>query len=57
MPPYIWMPPLCLDAPHVWTPFICLDAPHMFEQTGICLGDVWMPPCTYTTHRKHAMSH
>ena len=27
MPPYIWMPPVCLDAPHVWTPPICLDAP------------------------------
>ena len=38
MPPYIWMPPICLDAA------ICLDAPPVHLNAPICLDApyVWM---------------
>ena len=48
MPPYIWMPPVCLDAPHVWmTPSMfghapCLNA-LIYLDTSICL----MPPSMF----------
>ena len=57
MPPYVWIPPVCVQASHmfgpplyVWMPPVCLNT----------LMYVWVMfgcPCTYTTHRKHAMSH
>ena len=54
--------PIHLDAPCMYGFPSCLDTFHMFgcpmfEYPVVCLGDVWMPPCTYTRHRKHAMSH
>ena len=45
--PHTFGCPSCLDTP------ICLDVPHMFQHPAVCL-DVH---CTYTTQRKHALSH
>ena len=48
MPPYVWMPPACLDAPHM--PPCMSGHPHMFGYPCVlgcplCLDAPHMPPC------------
>ena len=57
--------PICLDALICLDtlPPVCLDTIHMFVYPQyvltppVCLGDALDAPCTYTTQRKHALSH
>ena len=54
-PLYVWMPPMFRCYLYVWTP-LYVWMPHMFEHPLY----VWIMfgyPHTYTTHRKHALSH
>ena len=69
MPPYVWIPPVCVYTPiyldthicldtllYVWTPPLCLNAPSMFGHPPICLDDVWMPP-VHTEHKESMLCH
>ena len=59
--PYVWTPPVCLDPPYVWMPQYVWTPPYIWMPhvwTPCCmLGWCLDSPCTYTMHRKHAMSH
>ena len=53
--------PICLDAPHVWMAHIlkgCPYAPNTFIPPYVWTPSIFLDaPCTYTTQRKHALSH
>ena len=57
MHPYIWMPPVCLNAPICLDSPVCLDALHMFGHTAKWLDAPCMFGCPNMCEHPHMSGH